>query len=59
MQPDRRITLKQDLIKSEKLEMQTRPTEYFIPGANVDCILIKCVSLYNPTFLYIKEEGKR
>ena len=45
MQPDRRMTLKQDLIKLEKLGMPTRPIEYFIPGANVVCILVKCVFL--------------
>lgn len=60
MQPDRRMTLKQDLIKLEKLGMPTRPIEYFIPGANVVCILVKCASLYNPTSLYIKGgAGKR
>lgn len=60
MQPDRRMTLKQDLIKLENLGMPTRPIEYLIPGANVVWILVKSVSLYNPTFLYIKgEAGKR
>lgn len=57
MQPDRRMTLKRP-DKAREARMQTRPIEYFIPGANVDSILVKCVSLHNPTFLYIKEEGK-